>query len=116
MSQVLLRPFTPVRPAAACCPAPPCPGQHMPKWGSRMSAARRVTARRVLGTGAASLALCAATVAAASGAWAHDGHGGDGWKHGGHYAPGTGAGTKTETDRCEFSLDGTGFHDSVKVD
>ena len=81
-----------------------------------MSIARRVTARRVLGTGAASLALCAATVAAASGAWAHDGHGGDGWKHGGHYAPGTGAGTKTETDRCEFSLDGTAFYDSVKVD
>ncbi|MFJ9543522.1 LAETG motif-containing sortase-dependent surface protein [Streptomyces sp. NPDC101225] len=82
-----------------------------------MSMATRVTACRVLGTGAASLALCAATVAAASGAWAHDGgHGGDGWKHGGHYEPGTGAGTRTATDRCEFSLDGTGFHSSVKVD
>jgi hypothetical protein len=82
-----------------------------------MSIARRVTARRVLGTGAASLALCAATVAAASGAWAHDGgHGGDGWKHGGHYEPGTGAGAKTETDHCQFSLDGTGFYDSVRVD
>ncbi|MCL6668715.1 LAETG motif-containing sortase-dependent surface protein [Streptomyces panaciradicis] len=82
-----------------------------------MSIARRVTARRLLGTGAASLALCAATVAAASGAWAHGGApGGDGWKSGGSYRPGTGAGTKTETDRCQFSLDGTGFFDSVKVD
>ncbi|MFJ9117573.1 LAETG motif-containing sortase-dependent surface protein [Streptomyces sp. NPDC102394] len=82
-----------------------------------MSIARRVTARRLLGTGAASLALCAATVAAASGAWAHGGApGGDGWKSGGSYRPGTGAGTKTETDRCQFSLDGTGFYDSVKVD
>ncbi|MGW2516126.1 LAETG motif-containing sortase-dependent surface protein [Streptomyces sp. NPDC001617] len=82
-----------------------------------MSIARRVTARRVLGTGAASLALCAATVAAASGAWAHGGApGGDGWKSGGSYKPGTGAGTKTETDRCQFSLDGTNFYDSVKVD
>ncbi|MBK3643966.1 MULTISPECIES: LAETG motif-containing sortase-dependent surface protein [unclassified Streptomyces] len=82
-----------------------------------MSIARRVTARRLLGTGAASLALCAATVAAASGAWAHGGApGGDGWKAGGSYRPGTGAGTKTETDRCQFSLDGTDFYDSVKVD
>ncbi|MFI8233530.1 LAETG motif-containing sortase-dependent surface protein [Streptomyces sp. NPDC085900] len=82
-----------------------------------MSTARRVTARRLLGTGAASLALCAATVAAASGAWAHGGApGGDGWKAGGSYKPGTGAGTKTETDRCQFSLDGTDFYDSVKVD
>ncbi|MDC2957278.1 LPXTG cell wall anchor domain-containing protein [Streptomyces gilvifuscus] len=82
-----------------------------------MSIARRVTARRLLGTGAASLALCAATVAAASGAWAHGGApGGDGWKAGGSYRPGTGAGTKTETDHCQFSLDGTDFYDSVKVD
>ncbi|MFD8301691.1 LAETG motif-containing sortase-dependent surface protein [Streptomyces sp. NPDC059690] len=82
-----------------------------------MSIASRVTARRLLGTGAASLALCAATVAAASGAWAHGGApGGDGWKSGGSYQPGTGAGTKTETDRCQFSLDGTDFYDSVKVD
>ncbi|MFG2354920.1 LAETG motif-containing sortase-dependent surface protein [Streptomyces sp. NPDC048521] len=82
-----------------------------------MSIARRVTARRLLGTGAASLALCAASVAAASGAWAHDGApGGDGWKAGGHYAPGTGAGTETGTDRCQFSLNGTDFYDSVKVD
>ncbi|MGW1586435.1 LAETG motif-containing sortase-dependent surface protein [Streptomyces sp. NPDC002386] len=81
-----------------------------------MSIARRVTARRLLGTGAASLALCAASVAAASGAWAHGTHGGDGWKTGGHYAPGTGAGTETGTDRCQFSLDGVNFFDSVKVD
>ncbi|WP_250400841.1 LAETG motif-containing sortase-dependent surface protein [Streptomyces cellostaticus] len=81
-----------------------------------MSIARRVTARRLLGTGAASLALCAASVAAASGAWAHGTHGGDGWKTGGHYAPGTGAGTETGTDRCQFSLDGVSFFDSVKVD
>jgi LPXTG-motif cell wall-anchored protein len=82
-----------------------------------MSIARRVSVRRLLGTGAASLALCTASVAAASGAWAQDGTpGGDGWKSGGQYQPGTGAGTETETDRCQFSLDGTTFHDSVKVD
>ena len=63
-----------------------------------------------------SLALCAATVAAASGAWATGTPGGDGWKHAEGYQPGTGAGTKTETDRCQFSLDGTSFFDSVKVD
>ncbi len=71
--------------------------------------------RRLLGTGAASLALCAASVAAASGAWASE-PGGDGWKSGGAYQPGTGAGTETGTDRCQFSLDGVGFFDSVKVD
>ncbi len=81
-----------------------------------MSIARRVIARRLLGTGAASLALCAATVAAASGAWATGSHGGDGWKSGGTYRPGTGAGTETATDRCQFSLDGSNFYDSVKVD
>ncbi|MEU1706223.1 LAETG motif-containing sortase-dependent surface protein [Streptomyces sp. NPDC005706] len=81
-----------------------------------MSIARRVTARRLLGTGAASLALCAASIAAASGAWAHGTHGGDGWTAGGHYTPGTGAGTETGTDRCQFSLDGVNFFDSVKVD
>ncbi|MEU6256671.1 LAETG motif-containing sortase-dependent surface protein [Streptomyces sp. NPDC047043] len=82
-----------------------------------MSIATRVTARRLLGTGAASLALCAATLASASGAWAHGGApGGDGWKSGGSYKPGAGAGTKTETDRCQFSLDGSNFYDSVKVD
>ncbi len=81
-----------------------------------MSIARRVIARRLLGTGAASLALCAATVASASGAWAQGTPGGDGWKSGGSYQPGTGAGTETATDRCQFSLDGTNFYDSVKVD
>ncbi|MCF1599007.1 LAETG motif-containing sortase-dependent surface protein [Streptomyces muensis] len=81
-----------------------------------MSIARRVIARRLLGTGAASLALCAATVASASGAWATGSHGGDGWKTGGSYQPGTGAGTETATDRCQFSLDGSNFQDSVKVD
>ncbi|MFD8807114.1 LAETG motif-containing sortase-dependent surface protein [Streptomyces sp. NPDC059597] len=81
-----------------------------------MSIARRVTARRLLGAGAASLALCAASVAAASGAWAHGAPGGDGWKSGGHLTPGTGAGTETGTDACEFSLDGTRFFASVKVD
>ncbi len=81
-----------------------------------MSIARRVIARRLLGTGAASLALCAATVAAASGAHATGTPGGDGWKSGGTYQPGTGAGTETATDRCQFSLNGTDFYDSVKVD
>jgi LPXTG-motif cell wall-anchored protein len=81
-----------------------------------MSIARRVTTRRLLGTGAASLALCAATIASASGAWATGTPGGDGWKSGGTYQPGTGAGTETGTDRCQFSLDGTNFYDSVKVD
>lgn len=63
-----------------------------------------------------SLALCAATVGAASSAWATGTPGGDGWKHADGYRPGAGAGTKTETDRCQFSLDGTSFYDSVKVD
>ncbi|MFF7447487.1 MULTISPECIES: LAETG motif-containing sortase-dependent surface protein [unclassified Streptomyces] len=77
-----------------------------------MSIARRVTVRRLLGTGAATLALCAS---GASAAWA-TGPGGDGWNHGGTYKPGTGAGTETGTDRCQFSLDGANFFDSVKVD
>ncbi|NEY34702.1 LPXTG cell wall anchor domain-containing protein [Streptomyces sp. PRKS01-65] len=81
-----------------------------------MSIARRVTVRRLLGTGAASLALCAASVASASGAFAHGTPGGNGWGSGGGYKPGTGAGTVTGTDRCQFSLDGTTFSDSVKVD
>ncbi|SED95758.1 LPXTG-motif cell wall anchor domain-containing protein [Streptomyces sp. 3213] len=83
-----------------------------------MSIASRVTVRRLLGTGAASLALAAASVAAASGAWATGGHGGggDGWESGGHYKPGSGAGTVTETEGCQFSLDGTGFFPSVRVD
>ncbi|MFF3990502.1 LAETG motif-containing sortase-dependent surface protein [Streptomyces sp. NPDC001797] len=81
-----------------------------------MSIARHVTARRLLGTGFASFALCAASVAGASGAWAHGTPGGDGWKSGGHYSPGTGAGTETGTDKCQFSIDGSNFFDSVKVD
>lgn len=81
-----------------------------------MSIARRVTARHLLGTGAAALALCAASVASASGAWATGTPGGEGWKAGGQYRPGTGAGTETGTDRCQFSLDGSHFYDSVKVD
>ncbi|MFD4559310.1 LAETG motif-containing sortase-dependent surface protein [Streptomyces sp. NPDC058469] len=80
-----------------------------------MSIASRVTVRRLLGTGAASLALAAASVAAASGAWATGG-GGDGWDSGGHYRPGSGAGTVTETEGCQFSLNGTDFFPSVKVD
>ncbi|MFI5677250.1 LAETG motif-containing sortase-dependent surface protein [Streptomyces cellulosae] len=81
-----------------------------------MSIARRVTARRLLGTGAAALVLCAASATSASSAWATGTPGGDGWKSGGAYKPGTGPGTETGTDRCQFSLDGTGFFDSVKVD
>ncbi|MEF9904976.1 LAETG motif-containing sortase-dependent surface protein [Streptomyces pratens] len=81
-----------------------------------MSIARRVLTRRLLGTGAATLALCAATTVAATSASAHGNPGGDGWKSGGDYRPGTGAGTVTETDRCQFSLDGANFFDSVKVD
>ncbi|MDL5202738.1 LAETG motif-containing sortase-dependent surface protein [Streptomyces sp. ALI-76-A] len=78
-----------------------------------MSIARRVTARRLLGTGAAALVLCAVS---APTSWATGTPGGDGWKSGDTYEPGTGAGTETGTDRCQFSLDGTGFFDSVKVD
>ncbi|WP_030421036.1 LAETG motif-containing sortase-dependent surface protein [Streptomyces sp. NRRL F-5065] len=81
-----------------------------------MSIARRVTMRRLLGTGAVSLALCAASVAGASGAFAHGTPGGDGWNKGGSYKPGSGAGTATGEDRCQFSLDGTDFRDSVQVD
>jgi LPXTG-motif cell wall-anchored protein len=69
--------------------------------------------RRLLGTSAATLAFCAAS---ASIAWAGDCPGGEGWESGGSYKPGTGAGQKTETDRCEFSLDGKNFYASVKVD
>jgi LPXTG-motif cell wall-anchored protein len=81
-----------------------------------MSITRHVTAHRLLGTGLASFALCAASVAGASGAFAHGAPGGDGWKSGGHYSPGTGAGTETGTDKCQFSVDGSNFFDSVKVD
>ncbi|NEB00311.1 LAETG motif-containing sortase-dependent surface protein [Streptomyces sp. SID13726] len=78
-----------------------------------MSIARRVTMRRLLGTGAATLAFSAALASVAS---ATDCPGGKGWQQGGSYKPGTGAGSKTETDRCEFSLDGKNFFASVKVD
>ncbi|KOU63907.1 LPXTG cell wall anchor domain protein [Streptomyces sp. MMG1533] len=78
-----------------------------------MSIVRRVTARRLLGTGAAALVLCAVS---APTSWATGTPGGEGWNSGGSYKPGTGAGTETVTDRCQFSLDGTNFYDSVKVD
>lgn len=79
-----------------------------------MSIARRVTMRRLLGTGAAALAFSAA---ATTSAWATNTPGGDGWdKTGTGYTTGTGAGTVTENDRCQFSLDGTNFSDWVRVD
>ncbi|WP_055492201.1 hypothetical protein [Streptomyces sp. TP-A0356] len=79
-----------------------------------MPDARHVTVRRLLGTGAAALTLTAVTGGAA---WATDTPGGDGWDRAGHgYASGTGPGTVTEADRCQFSLDGTAFTDSVRVD
>ncbi|NUO41725.1 MAG: LPXTG cell wall anchor domain-containing protein [Streptomyces sp.] len=78
-----------------------------------MSIARRVTVRRLLGTGAATLAICAFTASVAS---ATDCPGGKGWDDGGSYKPGTGAGTETGTELCEFSLDGKNFFPSVKVD
>ncbi|MBA2807655.1 LPXTG cell wall anchor domain-containing protein [Streptomyces sp. KM273126] len=66
----------------------------------------------MLGTGAAALALTAVTTGAA---WATGTPGGDGWGTK-TYTPGKGAGTVTEADRCQFSLDGANFYDSVKVD
>ncbi|NBM16636.1 hypothetical protein [Streptomyces sp. GC420] len=80
-----------------------------------MSVSRRVTALRLLGAGAAALALSAAATGAA---WASDCPGGEGWDKGNPagYKPGEGAGTETATDRCEFSLDGTNWYASVKVD
>ncbi|MEW2493212.1 LAETG motif-containing sortase-dependent surface protein [Streptomyces nodosus] len=76
---------------------------------------RRVTVRRLLGSGAAALTLTAVTGGAA---WASDAPGGHGWNKGdrGGYASGKGPGTVTEADRCQFSLDGTTFTDSVRVD
>ncbi|MDX3072105.1 LPXTG cell wall anchor domain-containing protein [Streptomyces sp. NPDC088354] len=80
-----------------------------------MSISRRVTIGRLLGVSAAAVALSAA---GATSAWASDCPGGKGWNNGGHhtYKPGHGGGTKTSTDRCEFSLDGTNWYASVKVD
>ncbi|GAA3819975.1 LAETG motif-containing sortase-dependent surface protein [Streptomyces chiangmaiensis] len=79
-----------------------------------MSVARHVTVRRLLVTGAAALTLTAVTGGAA---WAGGTPGGDGWnKSGRGYASGTGPGTVTEADHCQFSLDGSAFTDSVRVD
>ncbi|MGI5252248.1 LAETG motif-containing sortase-dependent surface protein [Actinacidiphila glaucinigra] len=80
-----------------------------------MSISRRVTVGRLLGVSAAAVALSAM---GATSAWAGDCPGGKGWDKGGHhgYQPGHGGGTKTTTDRCEFSLDGTAWYPSVKVD
>lgn len=77
-----------------------------------MSIARRVIVSRLMGTGIAALALSAAV---SGPAFATDTPGGDGWGKK-SYAPGQGAGTPTETDRCEFSLDGVKFADWVKLD
>ena len=57
-----------------------------------MSTARRVTVSRLLGTGAAALALTAVTSGAA---WATGTPGGDGWGTK-TYTPGKGAGTVTD--------------------
>ncbi|WP_431954099.1 LAETG motif-containing sortase-dependent surface protein [Actinacidiphila sp. bgisy167] len=80
-----------------------------------MSISRRVTVGRLLGVSAAAVAL---TAVGATSAWAGDCPGGKGWDHGGHhgYTPGHGGGVKTSTDLCEFSLDGTTWYSSVKVD
>ncbi|MET8780492.1 LAETG motif-containing sortase-dependent surface protein [Streptomyces sp. NPDC004589] len=79
-----------------------------------MSIARRATVRRLLMTGAAALTLTAVTGGAA---WAGGTPGGDGWNKGGRgYASGKGPGTVTRADHCQFSLDGSAFTDSVRVD
>ncbi len=85
-----------------------------------MSIARRVTARRLLGTGAAALTLTAVTTGAA---WAQGASGGDGQGTPGGNGWGTMTYTTAEvggaasgTDRCEFSLDGVNFQASVRVD
>ncbi|MFJ2113924.1 MULTISPECIES: LAETG motif-containing sortase-dependent surface protein [unclassified Streptomyces] len=83
-----------------------------------MAISRRVTSLRLLGVGAAVLAL---STAAAGSAWATDCPGGRGWDKGNHggYKPGTGAGTPVTTtavDKCEFSLDGNGWYSQIKVD
>jgi LPXTG-motif cell wall-anchored protein len=80
-----------------------------------MPISKHVAALRLLGTGAAVLAL---STAATGSAWATDCPGGKGWDKGSPvgYKPGPGAGTEIATDRCEFSLDGTNWYASVKVD
>ncbi|MFD5078839.1 hypothetical protein [Streptomyces sp. NPDC058371] len=78
-----------------------------------MSIATRVTMRCLVGTGVAVLSLSAVSTSA----WATGTPGGDGWdKAGRAYSSGQGPGTVTETDRCQFSLNGTDFADSVGVD
>ncbi|WP_327236001.1 LPXTG cell wall anchor domain-containing protein [Streptomyces sp. NBC_01317] len=80
-----------------------------------MPKASHVTMWRLLGVSAAAVALSAV---AATSAYAGDCPGGDGWDkgHPSDYKPGTGAGVKTATDRCEFSLDGVAWKASVQVD
>ncbi|GAA2959305.1 LAETG motif-containing sortase-dependent surface protein [Streptomyces enissocaesilis] len=80
-----------------------------------MSIASRVTLWRLAGVGAATLALSTAVVASAH---ATGSPGGNGWDNGPQaaYKPGAGAGVKTATDRCEFSLDGQAWNASVRVD
>lgn len=69
--------------------------------------------RRLLGVSAAALAL---SVAGSTAAYACEG--GKGWDNGkpAGYKPGDGGGTKTSTDKCEFSVNGTDWYASVKVD
>jgi LPXTG-motif cell wall-anchored protein len=69
--------------------------------------------RRLLGISAAALAL---SVAGSTAAYACEG--GKGWDKGtpAGYKPGNGGGSKTSTDKCEFSVDGTAWYSSVKVD
>lgn len=80
-----------------------------------MPIARHVTLWRFVGVGAAALAL---STAAATSAYAGDCPGGHGWNKGHQtgYKPGQGAGVKTATDLCEFSLDGQTWKGSVQVD
>ncbi|MFJ1599964.1 hypothetical protein [Streptomyces sp. NPDC088261] len=80
-----------------------------------MPRASHVTVWRLLGVSAAAVALSAV---AATSAYAGDCPGGNGWDkgHPSDYKPGTGAGVKTATDRCEFSLDGLAWKASVQVD
>ncbi|WP_446041318.1 LPXTG cell wall anchor domain-containing protein [Streptomyces sp. SID1121] len=80
-----------------------------------MPKASHVPVWRLLGVSAAAVVLSAV---AATSAYAGDCPGGNGWDkgHPSDYKPGTGAGVKTATDRCEFSLDGVAWKASVQVD
>lgn len=71
--------------------------------------------RRLLGVSAAALAL---SVAGSTAAYASDCPGGNGWDKGtpAGYKPGNGGPTKTSTDKCEFSVNGTDWKASVEVD